>query len=48
VALANNLGAASDPDFQRAKPYIEPFGALVGGSKRSGDRLESRLRITLP
>jgi len=48
VALADNLGAASHPDFQRAKPYTEPFGALVGGSKRSGDRLDSRLRITLP
>jgi Protein of unknown function (DUF3352) len=48
VALADNLGAASDPDFQRAKPYIEPFGALVGGAKRESDRLDSRLRITLP
>jgi hypothetical protein len=48
LKLAENLGAGSDPDFLRARPYIEPFGALVGGSRKDGDRLESRLRITLP
>jgi hypothetical protein len=48
LALAENLGASNDADYQQAKPYLEPFGALVGGAKKQGDKLDSRLRVTVP
>jgi len=48
LSLAEALGAADDPDYRRVKPYLEPLGALLGGTKKEGDRVESRLRITLP
>jgi hypothetical protein len=44
------LGAAagSDPDFQKAKPYLDTFGAIVAGGKDEGDGVNrTRLAITL-
>jgi uncharacterized protein DUF3352 len=48
LALAESLGASSDADYQRAKSYLEPFGALVGGTRKRGDKVDSRLRVTVP
>jgi len=31
------LGAGSDPDFQKAKPYLDAFSAIVAGGKRDGN-----------
>jgi hypothetical protein len=39
---------AGDFRVAQARPYVEPLGALVAGARRDGDRLESRLRVTIP
>ena len=43
--LVESSGAASDADWQDAKPYLEPLNALVGGSSGSGDDLKSAFKI---
>jgi Protein of unknown function (DUF3352) len=47
LALAEASGAGSDPDFAEAKPYLEPLGALVGGSSRDGDELRAAFALTV-
>jgi hypothetical protein len=47
LALAENEGAASDPEYQEAKPYLEPLGALVGGATEDGDKLRSAFALTV-
>ena len=32
VELLKGVGAANDPGFQRALPYLAPFGQLAAGS----------------
>ena len=40
--------AGSDPDFAKAKPYLDTFAALVGGAKDEGDGVtRARFAITL-
>ncbi len=39
--------SATDPDFKRARPYLEAFALLAGGSKRSGDELTTRYAATV-
>ena len=48
LLLAEGMGATGDSDYQRAKPYLEPLGALAGGAKPAGDQLESKFRLTVP
>lgn len=48
VALAEASGAASDADWREAKPYLEPIGAIVGGTKEEGGKLLSKVRVTVP
>jgi hypothetical protein len=49
LILAEGSGASSDSDFQRAKPYLTPLGALVGAAKPAGDgKLDSKFRLTVP
>jgi hypothetical protein len=47
IELADNSGASSDPDWQEAKPYLEPFGALVGGAKEDGDKVRSAFGVSV-
>jgi hypothetical protein len=47
LALAEAEGAGSDEDFQKAKPYLEPLGALVGGASEDGDKLRSAFALTV-
>jgi Protein of unknown function (DUF3352) len=47
LALADSSGAASDEDWQHAKPYLEPLGALVGGARKDGDKLRSAFGLTV-
>jgi Protein of unknown function (DUF3352) len=47
LALAENEGAATDEDYQKAKPYLEPLGALVGGATEDGDKLRSAFALTV-
>ena len=49
LLLAEGLGATSDSEYQRAKPYLTVLGALVGAAKPAGDgKLESKFRLTVP
>lgn len=45
LELAENEGAASDPDYEKAKPYLEPLARVVAGTKEEGDVVVSRTRI---
>ena len=47
LQLVEDAGARSEPDYQEAKPYLEPLGALIGGTKGSGDDLLSAFKITV-
>ena len=47
LSLAESSGAGSDPDYQEAKPYLDPLGAMIGGTKGSGDDLQSAFKITV-
>jgi hypothetical protein len=41
--------AGSDADFQKAKPYLDTFGAIVAGGKDEGDGVtRTRFVVTLP
>jgi hypothetical protein len=43
--LVESTDAASDADWQHAKPYLEPLGALVGGTSGDGDSLRSAVKL---
>jgi hypothetical protein len=43
--LVESTGAASDADWQDAKPYLEPLSALVGGTSGDGDSLRSAVKL---
>jgi Protein of unknown function (DUF3352) len=47
LALAESEGAASDEDWSKVKPYLEPLGALVGGARRDGDELRSAFGLSV-
>jgi Protein of unknown function (DUF3352) len=46
VALVDATGEA-DPDWDRAKPYLESLNAIVSGGSVDGDKVKSRLAVTL-
>ena len=40
--------AGTNPDFQKAKPYLDAFGAIVAGAKSEGSGVtRSRFVVTL-
>jgi hypothetical protein len=43
--LVESTGAATDADWQRAKPYLEPLSALVAGTSGDGDDLKSAFKL---
>jgi uncharacterized protein DUF3352 len=47
LELAEAEGAGADEDYQEAKPYLEPLGALVGGAREDGDNLRSAFALTV-
>jgi Protein of unknown function (DUF3352) len=47
LELADSAGAASDEDWQKARPYLEPLGALVGGARKDGDQVRSAFGLTV-
>jgi Protein of unknown function (DUF3352) len=47
LELAENEGAAAEEDYQEAKPYLEPLGALVGGAREDGDKLRTVFALTV-
>ena len=47
IELAESEGASSNPDYLKAKPYLEPFLRVVSGSRKDDDVVLSRTRIEL-
>jgi hypothetical protein len=47
VGLAKSFGLAQDPSFQEARPYLDAFTALVGGSARDGEVSRNRIALGL-
>jgi hypothetical protein len=45
--LVESSGAATDADWQRAKPYLEPLRALVAGTSGEGDELKSAAKLVV-
>jgi hypothetical protein len=45
--LVDSTGAASDEGWQKAKPYLEPLSALVGGASSDGDDLRSATKLVV-
>jgi hypothetical protein len=45
LQLVDATGAASDAEWQDAKPYLEPLDALVGGTSGDGDGLKSAFKL---
>jgi hypothetical protein len=43
--LVESTGTATDADWQKAKPYLEPLNALVGGTSGDGDSLRSAVKL---
>ena len=43
--LVDSTEAATDADWQKAKPYLKPLSALVGGSSDDGERLRSAIKL---
>jgi hypothetical protein len=37
-----------DPEWQKTKPYLMAIGAIVGGTRKDGDRLIQKIRVTVP
>ena len=46
MTLARNFGA-SEAELAKAEPYLEVFDSMVGGTKADGDKLLSRVRLSL-
>jgi Protein of unknown function (DUF3352) len=47
LELVDSTEAASDPDWQEAKPYLEPLEAIVAGARKDGDKLRSVFGVTV-
>ena len=45
--LVDSTEAANDADWQKAKPYLEPLSALVGGTSGDGEELKSALKLVV-
>jgi Protein of unknown function (DUF3352) len=43
--LVDSTDAANDADWQKAKPYLEPLSAFVGGTSGEGDDLRSAVKL---
>ena len=47
LALVDSTGAGASAEWAKAKPYLEPLGALVGGAQEDGDKLRSAFGVTV-
>ncbi len=37
----------TDADWEQARPYLEALGVITSGGKADGDRVQSRVAVTL-
>ncbi len=47
VSLVDSTDVGDDEGWQKAKPYLEPLGALAVGAKKDGDKLRSAFGLTV-
>ena len=47
LALAESLGAGSDPSFEQARPYLDKLDFLAFGTGHEGDLLTQKIILTL-
>ena len=47
LALVDSTGAGDAEGWLKIKPYLEPLGALVVGTKKDGDKLRSAFGLTV-
>ncbi len=47
LSLAESFGAAEDPSYTAAKPYLDEIGPVVQGERRDGDDLIQRFTVGL-
>ena len=45
LSLIDSTEAASDPQWQQVRPYLEPLTALVGGSAGSGNEISQAFKV---
>jgi hypothetical protein len=45
--LVDSSSAASDTHWQKAKPYLEPLSALVGGTSGDGKEMRSAVKLVV-
>lgn len=45
LQLVDSTSAAAEADWKKAKPYLEPLSALVGGTSGDGDDLKSAFKL---
>lgn len=43
--LVDSTNSATDPNWQKAKPYLEPLSALVGGTSGDGNDVRSAVKL---
>jgi hypothetical protein len=43
LALVESAGAGGDPDYEKARTYLQAFDVVAAGSKRDGDTVRSWL-----
>ena len=46
IELADAIGE-TDAEFDKARPYLEALGVVTSGGKADGDRVQSRVAVTL-
>ena len=46
ITLVDAMGE-TDADFEEARPYLETLGSIATGGKADGDRIESRVAVSL-
>jgi hypothetical protein len=46
IKFADAMGA-TDAEFDKARPYLEALGVVTSGGKADGDRVQSRVAVTL-
>jgi hypothetical protein len=46
IKLVDAMGD-TDPDWDQAKPYLQTLGVITSGGKADGDRIQSRIAVSL-
>ena len=46
IGLTEVVGE-TDAEFEKARPYLETLGVITSGGKTEGDRVRSRVAVTL-